>query len=92
MGDKYLEFFNRISKAYGQVGGYASLLKRIDDGEFKDGLAEREYEIAITQLHTFFIHKNTHGQNRLFGLSNFDIEKLVTECENKERILNNSRQ
>jgi hypothetical protein len=82
--NKYYEFFDKLAQAYGNAGGHESILRRIGEGEFKDGLPEEQYQIAISEFHRFFEGRNTHGRNRIFGLSPKDIAELVAKCESKQ--------
>lgn len=82
--NKYSEFFDKLADAYGHAGGYEGLLNRIKKGEFRDGLSEEQYQIAISEFYRFFEGKNTHGRNRVFGLSNRDITELAAKCESKQ--------
>lgn len=74
MSKHYLIFFQRASEFYGKAGGYNNLVEAINSGKLKDGLNEKEYATAKEVLLNFF------DNNRIFGLNDFEISKLVSKC------------
>jgi len=79
MGDKFARFYKQVAEAYQQAGGYNTVWERIEAGEFRDGLSLRKQGIAVDELRTYF------EEHRTFGISEYDIGKLVTSCRRRQR-------
>ncbi len=79
----YLDFFKRASEVYSGPGGHNSLLEAINSGMLRDGLNEEEYGIAKLVLSDFFKEHNTTGSNRIWGIYDFECDKLVKRCRER---------
>lgn len=78
MKEDYLRFFEKVFEIYKGVGGYCTLMDAINSGKLKDGLNEREYQIATFIISDFFETRRT------FGISEHEINGLAKKCEQIE--------
>lgn len=85
----YFKFLIQVSKAYRSVS-FSRLSEMIDAGEFKDGLDEKQYDIAKRAFYNFFEEHSKSASTRIFGIGKYEKRELVKKLE--KELLNTALQ